>query len=354
MRLSRISNKRQFLARTLERLGLIDLLERVVATTRPALVVLTYHRIAERDTDLFYDPVISAAPQSFRMQIEWLRKHMRILTLLELDNRIQTAAPWTEQAAFITFDDGYHDNFTTAVSILNELNVPATFFIPTEFLQSPKLPWWDHVAYIIKKTRMRRLLLNCDPSHTRLPLDVELENTSRPDAMMTIIRAILAGRVTDLPWFLEHLAARAEITVESEYLGKSLFMSWEQMRQLADTEGRLTIGSHSHSHLDLGKLDERSLERELVLSKQILQERLGREVSALAYPFGWYGTYNQTTRSSAIKAGYRLAFISQSGVNHPRKLDPFEICRLGVGATDSLATLRARTALFSAVGRSFL
>lgn len=279
---------------------------------------------------------------------------MRILTLLELDNQIQTAAPWTEQAAFITFDDGYHDNFTAAVSTLNELNVPATFFIPTEFLQSPKLPWWDHVAYVMKKTPVRRLLLKCDPSHTGLPLDVELESTSRRDAMMTIIRAILAGRVTDLPWFLEHLAARAEITVESEYLGKSLFMNWEQLRQLADTDGRLTVGSHSHSHLDLGKLDERSLERELVLSKGILQERLGREVSALAYPFGWSGTYNQATRSSAIKAGYRLAFISQSGVNHPRKLDPFEIRRLGVGATDSLATLRARTALFSAVGRSFL
>ena len=354
MRLSRISNKRQFLARTLEQLGLTGLLERVVATTRPVLVVLTYHRIAERDTDLFYDPVISAAPQLFRMQIEWLRNHMRILTLLELEDRIQTAAPWTEQAAFITFDDGYHDNFTTAVSILNELNVPATFFIPTEFLQSPKLPWWDHVAYIIKKTPVHRLRLNCDPSHTGLMLDVELESTSRRDAMMTIIRAVLAGRIADLPWFLEHLTAQAEMRVESECLGESLFMSWEQMRQLATTEGRLTFGSHSHSHLDLGKLDERSLERELVLSKQILQERLGHEVSALAYPFGWYGTYNQMTRSSAIKAGYRLAFISQSGVNHPRKLDPFEIRRLGVGATDSLATLRARTALFSAVGRSFL
>jgi peptidoglycan/xylan/chitin deacetylase (PgdA/CDA1 family) len=352
--LSGISNKREYLARTLERLGWVKLLEHVVATTRPALVVLTYHRIAERDTDLFYDPVISAAPQSFRMQIDWLRKHMRILTLLELDNRIRAVGPWDEPAAFITFDDGYRDNFDTAVPILNELNVPATFFIPTEFLQSPKLPWWDHIAYVINKTPVHRLLLNCNPNDNRLPLVVELESTSRRAVIMTIIRAVLAGRIADLPWFLEHLTAQAEMRVESECLGESLFMSWEQMRQLTDTAGRLTVGSHAHSHRVLAKLDETALEHELVHSKYILQERLGLEVSALAYPFGWSGTYNQTTKTSAMKAGYRLAFASQSGVNHPGKLDPFEIRRLGIGASDSLTILRARTALFSAFGRSFL
>ena len=77
-------------------------------------------------------------------------------------------------------------------------------------------------------------------------------------------------------------------------------------------------------------------------------------MSALAYPFGWPGTYTQTTKRSAREAGYRLAFASRAGVNRPGMLDPFEISRLGVGSGDSLAMLRARTALFSAFGRSFL
>jgi peptidoglycan/xylan/chitin deacetylase (PgdA/CDA1 family) len=354
VKLGGTSNKREFLARTLERFGSINLLERMVGATKPALIVLTYHRIAERDADLFYDPVISAAPQSFRMQIEWLHNRMHILTLLELDNRIRTGGPWNEPVAFITFDDGYRDNFDTAVPILNELNIPATFFIPTEFLQSPKLPWWDHVAYVIKKTSRHHLLLNHGPSDTRLPLALELESTSRRSAIMTIINSVLAGRITDLTWFLEHLTAQAEMTIESECLGRSLFMSWDQLRQLTDTAGRLTIGSHAHSHVNLGKLDARSLDRELVLSKEILQEHLGCEVPALAYPFGWPGTYNQMTKISVKRAGYRMAFASRIAVNHPGTLDALELCRLGVGASDSLAMLRARTALLSAFGWSFL
>jgi peptidoglycan/xylan/chitin deacetylase (PgdA/CDA1 family) len=316
--------------------------------------VLTYHRIAERETDPFYDPVISTTPSSFRAQIEWLHNRMHILTLLELDARIRAGEPWKEPAAFVTFDDGYRDNFDVAAPILNELNIPATFFIPTEFLQSPKLPWWDHVAYVIKKTSMHRLLLNRGPGDPKSPLDLDLETTPRHTVIMTIIRAILDQEVADLPWFLEQLTAQAEVIVESERLGQSLFMSWEQMRQLTNTAGRLTIGSHTHSHIELGKLDAQPLERELVLSKQILQERLGREVFALAYPFGWPGTYNQVTKKSAMEAGYRLAFASRTGVNSPGMLDPFEICRLSVGAGDSLAMLRARTALFSAFGRSLV
>ena len=74
-----IPNKREYLARALGRLGALKLLERVVAARRPALVVLTYHRIAEPETDSFYDPVVSATPKLFRTQVKWLRDHMRIL-----------------------------------------------------------------------------------------------------------------------------------------------------------------------------------------------------------------------------------------------------------------------------------
>ncbi len=202
MKLRGIPNKREFLVRMLERFGALQLLERAVARSPNALVVLTYHRIAERGTGPYYDPVISAAPEAFRAQLEWLIKRMRILTLSELDDRIRLGVPFNEPAAFVTFDDGYRDNFVEAVPILKELDVPATFFIPTEFLESPKLPWWDHVAYVIKQTARRQLRLNVSPSDDDSRLDVELDGNPPDAAISAIIRAILDGRIADLPWFL--------------------------------------------------------------------------------------------------------------------------------------------------------
>ena len=347
-------NKREFLARVFGKLGLLGLLERVVSAKRPGLIVLTYHRIAEPGADGFYDPVISATPESFRAQIAWLRRQVRVLSLPELIAMRESGSPWREPVALVTFDDGYRDNFEVAVPILREQNVPATFFLPTAFLESPRLPWWDQVAYVIKQTHQRRLVLERSPDHSQPSLSIDLEAMSRSLAIMAIIRAFLDHTIADEPWFLEQLSARAEVAVDGESLACELFTSWDQVRQLVGSGSTLTIGSHGHSHQKLAGLDEASQRHELTESKRILESRLGREITALAYPYGWPGAYNERTKTLTAEAGYRLAFASIEGVNRPDALDPYDIRRLGVGTGDSPVLLRARAALYNVFGRSFL
>jgi peptidoglycan/xylan/chitin deacetylase (PgdA/CDA1 family) len=350
---SRIPNKREFLARVFGRLGVLGLLERTAAA-RSGLVVLTYHRIAEPGADPFYDPVISATPESFLAQIDWLRRHVRVLALHELLTMRESGSAWREPAALITFDDGYRDNFEVAAPILREWNVPATFFLPTAFLEAPRLPWWDQVAYVIKQTRAPTLILERSPSGGTPPLSIDLEAMPRSVAIMSIIRAFLDDTIADERWFLDQLSVRAEVAVDGESLARALFTSWDQVRLLAGADGTLTIGSHGHSHHRLAGLDEVSQRRELTESKRILESRLGREVAALAYPYGWPGSYTARTKALAAEAGYRLAFASLEGVNRPDSLDPYDIRRLGVGSGDSPALLRARTAFHAAFGASFL
>lgn len=43
----------------------------------------------------------------------------------------------------ITFDDGYKDNFEVAAPILRNLDLPATFFVATHFIDSVRVPFWD-------------------------------------------------------------------------------------------------------------------------------------------------------------------------------------------------------------------
>ena len=296
----------------------------------------------------------SATPESFRAHIEWLRNHVRILTLDELVTWAETGLPGRELVALVTFDDGYRDNFDVAVPILRAGNVPATFFIPTAFLDSPRLPWWDHVAYVIKQTEVRQFTLERNRNGDAPPLVIDLDLVPRTEAIMTIIRAFLDESIADERWFLDQFAARAEVDMDAESLGRALFMTWDQVRQLADSNAGLTIGSHGHSHHRLARLDDDSQRYELTESKRILETRLGREVVALAYPYGWPGTYTAQTKALAAGAGYRLAFASRQGTNRPGILDRYEVSRLGVGSGDSPALLRARAALHAAFDKSFL
>jgi peptidoglycan/xylan/chitin deacetylase (PgdA/CDA1 family) len=349
-----IPNKREFLARAFGRLGVLGLLEQTIARWRPGLVVLTYHRIAEPGANLFYDPVISATPESFRAQVEWLHNRVRLLALNELIDQVESGSPWREPAMLLTFDDGYRDNFDLAAPILGERKVPATFFVPTAFFDSPKLPWWDHVACVIKQTHVRRLIVERHSKGDPSPVEIDLQTTSRSAAILKIIRSFLDETITDERWFLDQLAERAMVEIDSESLGRELFMSWSHVRQLADSDTGLTIGSHAHSHRKLASLDDDTQCHELAGSKQILETQLGRPIKAVAYPYGWPGTYTIRTKALAAQAGYQLAFSSQNGTNRFGRLDRYEVGRLGVGSADSAALLRGRCTLHTAFGKSFL
>jgi peptidoglycan/xylan/chitin deacetylase (PgdA/CDA1 family) len=349
-----VPRKREFAAKVLQHVGVLAALECATAVWNPALTVLTYHRIADPETNAFYDPVISATPDLFRTQMHWLGKHTCIISLADLIERAQKGRLWHEPTVLVTFDDGYRDNFEVAVPILAEYGVPATFFIPTAFLEQPQLPWWDYVAYVIKQTKVPRFTLERNRDGRVAPLEINVKAMSRTTAIMTIIRAFLDQTVDDEHRFLEQLLARAEVTVDTESLGRSLFMSWDQARQLSALGTGFTIGSHAHSHRNLGQLDDDSQRFELTESKQILETRIGHEVKALAYPYGWLGTYTKNTKATAAEAGYHFAFTSRKGVSQAGAFDPLEISRLGVGSGDAIVLLRARMNLHAAFGNSVL
>jgi peptidoglycan/xylan/chitin deacetylase (PgdA/CDA1 family) len=355
--LNRIPNKRDFLARSLGSLGILRLLEGLPASRRPTLVVLTYHRIAEPgiDTNPYYDPVISATPEAFRAQVRFLRDRFQILSLQDvLDWDVASMTSSGTMAVLITFDDGYRDNFDVALPILHELGAPAMFFIPTEFLQRPRLPWWDHVACAIKRTNATTIKLKWQPDGVETTIDLENDPTvsRRTATIMTIIRAFLDGSVRDEPWFLAQLDQQAGVVIDDESSGRDLFMGPDQVCQLVGAG--MSVGSHGHSHMALAQLDEPAQRLELSGSKQILEQLLGSDVTAVAYPYGWPGTFTARTCALAAEAGYRLAFSSVEGVNHPgaADFDPMDLRRLNVGTGDSCRLLHARAALHGVFGRS--
>ena len=353
------------LAQMLGSIGLVRLLEQI-ATWQRVLVVLTYHRIATpgHPSNLFYDPVISATPEAFEDQLRFLAKRFHIIgpdVLLDIaskiDGNIGVFPETGKPLAFITFDDGYRDNFDTALPILRKLAVPATFFIPTRFLTAACLPWWDHVAFVLKQTNVPELTLKrCigDADPIFIDLGLSSDARSRTVAIMTVIRLFLQDMIDDERWFLTQLDEQAEVSVDTVALGRDLFMSLDQVRQLCDSG--MSVGSHCHSHRMLAGLDDSTQLYEVAESKRFLENALGREIQMLAYPFGWSKTFTARTVQLAIDAGYRLAFSSVEGVNRigSPALQLFALHRLNVGLGDSSSLLRARVVSYAAFGKSLL
>ncbi len=188
-----------------------------------------------------------------------LRDTYRVLTLDEAVTLAGSGFVVNQPTALVTFDDGYRDNAEVAAPILSALGVPASFFLPTSFLQEPRLPWWDFVAYAVNRATVPVLRLDRPE-----PMEIDLERTPRTESIARVVRSCLDHHVevNDEAGFRAHLKDRAGVEVDDSALGRALFMTWDQARALASVPG-MSVGSHAHSHRALALLSESEQRDEL-------------------------------------------------------------------------------------------
>ncbi len=106
------------------------------------------------------------------------------------------------------------------------------------------------------------------------------------------------------------------------------FMNWNEIKEMSDS-GIIDIESHTVSHPWLTSLDDASLKNELIESKRILKEKLGKDINFLCYPMG---VYDERVKSATQAAGYKAAFGTK-----PTRLSPnydiYEIKRVRISPT---------------------
>lgn len=83
---------------------------------------------------------------------------------------------------------------------------------------------------------------------------------------------------------------------------KGTFCTFEELKEMYES-GLIQIGSHSHSHVNLTAQNV-DVEKELKLSKEILEQKLGMEISSFVFPFG---KYNQEILQKTLKY-YKYSF----------------------------------------------
>jgi peptidoglycan/xylan/chitin deacetylase (PgdA/CDA1 family) len=111
------------------------------------------------------------------------------------------------------------------------------------------------------------------------------------------------------------------------------FLTWEQIMEL--NASSVTIGSHGHTHRSMARLGPEEVRREGQQSKELIEDRLGREVNSFAYPYGMRGDENPMTAKILGDCGYSSVFVSQHGTVH-HGTNPLRLPRVKVEAGEPL------------------
>jgi peptidoglycan/xylan/chitin deacetylase (PgdA/CDA1 family) len=281
---------------TLIRTGLGAIASRAL---RPGLYVLSYHRIGDWRATSYDAGVFTCEAARFREHLALLGRRFDLVNLETLRKALKQGTAPARPMAMLTFDDGYRDNYLVAFPILKEMGATAVFFLPTAFIGTGVLPWWDQVAWMVRHAAAAQI---------QLPYS-EGEIPVKGDVDRAVIRVLGWFKRTDHVPVDEKLAAIREACGSPAFDASEspqLFMSWAEAREMH--AAGMAIGSHTHTHSILSHLSGADQEDELGRSREILESELRAPVDTLAYPVGRSFCYTEDTISRARKVGYRLAF----------------------------------------------
>lgn len=320
---NQIRGKREMLALALAWSGISRLISQFPATD--SLLVLAYHRIGKPDEDLFDPGLFSATADEFNEQIAFLKREMSVVTLQEALAFVDGTAKEKSRGArvLVTFDDGYLDNYQTVFPILRSHGVQGVFFLATGMVGSAHVPWWDHIAFLLKTARRRQFTLDYPAS-----LNVDLDEDGLDESLRAVLRLFKRPDNSDHAKFLSDLAEQTKGDDPGNVSRR--FLDWDEAREMM--AGGMAIGSHTHSHQLLSQLDGSHQREELSKSRSILEERLGTAVDVIAYPVGAKDSFTDETMRVAQELGYRAGLSHHGGTNLPGQIARFDIKRHSVGS----------------------
>lgn len=287
------------------------------------LYCFNFHRIGDSSRSPFDRGVFSCTTEVFERVVILLKQRFDIVTLPRLADLADRGASMRRPPALITFDDGYLDNFTEAVPVLERHGVTGVFFLATSYVDHDPVPWWDEIAWCVRHARTATLRLS------GVEARVALDGGERDEAVRTVLK--IAKRRASVPihdTVAEIRSATGAPPLTEAARGGRLFVSWDNVRAMA-ASGH-DIGSHTVSHQLLAHLSAPDQARELSDSKRRIEQEIGRPVSAVAYPVGGHGAFTAETCRLAKDAGYRFGFSFLPGCNRFPLQDAWALRRLAV------------------------
>ncbi|HBC56623.1 MAG TPA: hypothetical protein DCZ03_05595 [Gammaproteobacteria bacterium] len=263
------------------------------------LPILIYHRVHPEGYPL---PTDMMAKQ-FEWQMSLLRAYFAPLSLVDALEQLQQG-DLKPGSVCITFDDGYEDNLLVALPILERYQIPATFFITTNYIEGGAM-WNDYIWESMRDTQHQEVeLIELGLGHYSLASEGE-----RLQAGKQIIHAIKYLVPTERLDFASKVVNKLGV-----HIPKSLMLNADQVKMLH--RAGMGIGAHTQSHPILHTLSDNDAKVEIRESKTILENLIQAPVDYFAYPNGKRDQdYSQRDVDLVKNEGFKAALSTEWGVS---------------------------------------
>jgi len=247
--------------------------------------IVVYHGVCQRDHLRFNTIFVTA--RTFELQLRLYKKYFHVVSLDDFYHQRFDADKFN---LCLTFDDGFANNYKYVLPLLNKYEVTATFFITAVRNAGLDILWNDMLNISYRYGPANLVFQHEEFARGKDGRYVSLKTGKRLVDMLRLTGFEDKAQLIQQLGFLRQKA-------EPDYW---LQMTQDQVKDLSANKWA-TVGSHGYYHNDLAKIPIASAKEEMIKSKQYLEHVTGKEIKAMAFP---YGSYSKEVLDEAGKIGY--------------------------------------------------
>ena len=272
----------------------------------------------------------------FRQQLEYMKRRFNFVSMEQVIEAAENRYTLPDNALLLTFDDGYVDNYTYAMPLLEEFGAQGSFFIPGKTFATHQLLDVNKIHYILASADMEKLVTDVRRAmdyYRGQEFDFAPTNdlyeqyavANRFDTKETIfVKRMLQ---TVLPEKLRTMIAselfEQYVGVTEQQLAYELYMTEDQIRTMK--RHGMYIGLHGYDHYWLANLESAQLKKDIDMALEVMDEFIDKKQWVLNYP---YGNYNDDVINYIRSKGACLGMTTEVRVAHIGEDDKFKLPRL--------------------------
>lgn len=255
---------------------------------RDKITIFNYHEVSQRPSEFIDQFKLNVTPDVFDFQIKFIKKNFNIISPADLiNNKIPN------NAALITFDDGFSGVYKNAIPILQKYEVPAIIFLNMRVLTGD-LFWAGMITYLFK---FDKYFLNY------LKTKISVNELEKP-AFLFCNKAIVS-----------EYSELYNININNQvrkYVGE--FISIDELEKADKIDG-IYYGNHLDNHyVSINMSDEELLNS--YNNNQLELMKYKSYSNLFAFPFGQQNTcFSRSQVDLVFQAGAKKIFSTHSTIN---------------------------------------
>jgi peptidoglycan/xylan/chitin deacetylase (PgdA/CDA1 family) len=249
--------------------------------------------------------------KEFLKILRLLKKRGNVLSLDEIFYCIKNHINLPKNTYAITFDDGFENNYSLAAPILDELNVPSTFYFSTDFIENNTMSWIDKIEYCVELKKKgevyipwlrRKIQFNSKQSKINLLKNIRY-----------FVKNYLGFNINN---FVNHFFSQCNIQIiNHSNINIDKKINWKQTNLLKNHR-LFKVGGHSHEHLSLGLLSSKQSTLQIRKSFRLFKKRINLNLDHYSYPEGRTIDYNKSIITTLKSSGIKLCPTAIEGKNN--------------------------------------